>query len=116
MLKLYKSYLILLSVGITKKLTRQYVGPFQIKERVDRLVDKLNKLCDWRIYLVFLVVQLEPASGLAEDPFRRPWLEQPPSVFVEDDSDKHKFFEIERFSNKCTVKKDKDLAIEYLVC
>lgn len=34
MLKLHKGYSIPSSVGVTKKLIQQYVGPFQIVERV----------------------------------------------------------------------------------
>lgn len=34
MLKLYKSYSISSFVGVTKKLTQQYVGPFQIIEKI----------------------------------------------------------------------------------
>lgn len=32
MLKLHKRYLIISSVRITKKLTQQYIGPFQVIE------------------------------------------------------------------------------------
>ncbi len=42
MLKLHKSYSIPSSVGITKKLTQQYVGPFQIVEKVGCLAYRLD--------------------------------------------------------------------------
>lgn len=41
-LKLHKGYSILSSVSITKKLTQQYIGPFQIVEKVGRLAYKLK--------------------------------------------------------------------------
>lgn len=115
MLKLYKGYSIPSSVGVTKKLTQQYVGPFQIVKRVGRLVYKLEVPNDWRIHTVFSVAQLEPALNPSEDPFRRLCPHQPPSVFVEDDTDKHKSFKIDCLLNKRTVSKDKGLAIKYLV-
>lgn len=46
MLKLHKGYLIPSSIKVTKKLTQQYVGPFQIIEKVDRLAYKLDVLGD----------------------------------------------------------------------
>ena len=115
MLKLHKGYSILSSVGVTKKLTQQYVGFFQIVERVNRLAYKLEVPSDWKIYPVFFVAQLEPAPNPSDDPFRRPRPHQPPSVFVKGDTDKHKSFEIDRLLNKRTVRKGKGLAIEYLV-
>ncbi len=115
MIKLLKGYSIPSSVGVTKKLTQQYVGSFRIIERVDRLAYKLDIPNDWRIHLVFCVAQLEPALSPAEDFFQRPRPQHPPSVFVEGDTDHNKSFEIEHLLNKRTVKKGRGLAIEYLV-
>lgn len=42
MLKLYKGYSILFSIDVTKKLTQQYAGPFQIVEKVGQLAYKLK--------------------------------------------------------------------------
>ena len=72
MLKLHKGYSISSSVGVTKKLTQQYVGPFQIVERIGRLAYRLEIPNDWRIYPVFSVAQLEPAPDLSKDPFHHP--------------------------------------------
>ena len=115
MLKLHKGYSIPSSVGVTRKLTQQYVGPFRILEKVSRLAYKLDVPNDWRIHPVFSVAQIEPAPDLSKDPFYRPRPQQPPSVFVEGDTDHHKSFEIDRLLNKRTVRKGKGLAIEYLV-
>ena len=41
MLKLHKGYLIPSSISVTKKLTQQYIGPFQIIEKVGWLAYKL---------------------------------------------------------------------------
>lgn len=71
MLNLYKGCSISSSFELTKKLTQQYIGPFQIVKRVGRLVDKLELPSDWRIHLVFSMAQLEPALDPSEDPFWR---------------------------------------------
>lgn len=115
MLKLYKGYSILSSVGVTKKLTQQSVDPFQIVEKVGRLAYKLEVPMDWRIHPVFFIAQLEPAPNPSENPFWRSCLQQHPLVFVEGDIDKHKFFKIDRLLNKRIVKNIKGLAIEYIV-
>ena len=62
------------------------------------------------------MAQLEPAPNPSEDPSRHPRLQQPPSVFVKGDTDKHKSFEIDRLLNKHMVKKGKARIVEYLVC
>ena len=115
MLRLHKGYLIPSSIGMTKKLTQQYVGPFQIVKKVGRLAYKLDVPSDWRIHPVFSVAQLEPAPDPAKDPFQRLRPQHPPSVFVEGDTDRHKSFEIDRFLNKRTIRKGRGLAVEYLV-
>ena len=75
MLKLHKGYSIPSSVGITKKLTQQYVGPFQIIERIGRLAYKLEVMSDWKIYPVFSIAQLEPTPAPSKDLFHRPRLQ-----------------------------------------
>lgn len=115
MFKLYKGYLIPSSFGVTKKLTQQYVGSFQIVERVGQLAYKFGMPEDWKIHPVFSVAQLEPPPDPSEDLFRRFCPQLPPLVFVDDDTDKHKFFEIACFLNKCIVRRSRGLAVEYLV-
>lgn len=69
MLKLHKGSLILFFVGITKKLTQQYIGFFQIIERVGCLIYKLNISSNWKIYPVFSIAQLKLAPNPTKDPF-----------------------------------------------
>lgn len=114
-LKLHKGYSIFSSVGVTKKLTQQYLGPFRVIEKVGCFAYKLDVPSNWRIYPVFSVAQLKPAPSPTEDPFGHPRPQQPLSVFVEGDTDYHKSFEIERLLNKRTIKKSKNLAIKYLM-
>ena len=115
-IKLYKGYSIPSSVGVTKKLTQQYVGPVRIIERVGRLAYKLDVPNDWKIHLVFFVTQLEPAPSLTKNPFQCPHPQHSPFIFVKGDTDYHKSFEIINILNKRAVKKHKGLVIKYLVC
>lgn len=55
MFKLHKDYSIPSSLGVTKKLTQQYVDPFQIVKKVGQLAYKLEIPNDWRIPPVFFV-------------------------------------------------------------
>lgn len=56
MLELHKKYSIPATAGVTKKLTKQYVGPFCIFEKDGYLAYKLDIPAGWKIYPVFLVV------------------------------------------------------------
>lgn len=46
MLRLYKGYFISFSAGITKKLTKQYIGLFCILKKEDQFAYKLDILLD----------------------------------------------------------------------
>ena len=98
-----------------KKLTQQYISPFQIVEKVDWLAYKLDIPNDWTIHPIFSVAQLEPAPNLTKDPFKCLRPQQTLLVFVDSDSDKHKSFDIDRPFNKWTIQKGRRLAVEYLV-
>lgn len=100
LLRLHKGYLIPSTLGITKKLTQQYVEPFWMLERIGKLVYQLDIPANWRIYNVFTIVQLEPASNPTGNLFNWPRLDQPKSVYVEGDTEYYKSFEIERLLNK----------------
>lgn len=115
MLRLHKGYSIPSTLGVTKKLTQQYVGPFCISEKVGRLAYRLAIPPHWKIHPVFSVAQLEPAPPPSGDPFHRPFPDQPPSVFVDGDIDTVKSFEVERLLNKRTVQRGRGRSTEYLV-
>lgn len=80
MLRLHKSYTILSLAGVIKKLIQQYVSPFQIKEKVRRLAYRLEIPSNCRIYLVFLVVQLESTPKPSNNSFWRFHLHHPPNM------------------------------------
>lgn len=115
MLRLHKRYSIPRALRITKKLTPQYVGPFQIEDKVGRLAYKLKIPLDWKIHPVFLVTQIELALSPIEDPFSRLYPTHPPPVFIDSDTDLFKSFDIERQLNRSIVKLACDNSIEYLV-
>lgn len=116
MLRLHKSYSIPSLVRVTKKLTQQYIGLFQIKERVRCFAYRLKIPDDWRIQPIFLIAQLEPTLEPFNDPFWRPYPHHPPFVFVDDNTDILKSFEIDRLFNKRMIKRGKGLTTEYLIC
>ena len=98
-LLLYKKYSIPSIVGVTKKLTQQYIGPFYIVEKVGCLVYKLDISPNWRIYLVFSMAQLELVSPPIEDSFVRLFLSNPLFIFIEGNINNLKSFEIKRVFN-----------------
>ena len=115
MLQLHKRYSIPATVGVIKKLTKQFVGPFRILEKVDCLAYKLDVPGNWRIHPVFSIAQLELAPPPALDLFLRPIPSKLPPIFVEGDTDTLKFFEVKRLLNKRLVKRAKGRNVKYLV-
>lgn len=112
-LRLHRGYNIPANLGVTKKLTQQYVGPFKVLGRVGRLAYRLEVPEDWKVHPVFTIAQLEPAPGV--DPFDRPRPDHPSSVFVEGDTDTLKSYVIDRLLNKRIIPKGRGFATEYLV-
>lgn len=103
LLRLHKGYSI--PSAPNRKLDQQYVGPFQVTEKVG-----LPK--EWRIHPVFSIAQLEPCPPPDSDPFARPRPYNPDSVYVEGDTDLVKSFEVERLISKRQTKRRRP---EYLV-
>ena len=84
LLRLHKGYKIPSTLGITKKLTQQYVGPSQVLERVGRLAYKLDIPDSWLVQTVLTIAQLEPCLDLSKDPFNSPRDEYIPSISTSD--------------------------------
>lgn len=114
MLRPYEGYLIFFSIRVIRKLIQQYVGLFQVKEKVSQLIYRLNVPSDQRIYPVFSEVQLDPALGAFIDLFWHLRPQQLHSVFVQNNTDKLKLSEIECLFNKCTIKKVKSWPLSTL--
>ena len=114
LLRLHKGYKIPSTLGVTKKLTQQYVGPFQVLQRVGRLAYKLDIPDSWLVHPVFTIAQLEPCPDPNKDPFERPnkHIHIPPVSTNEDGSIN---CEIERLLNKRVHKKGRGYTTEYLI-
>lgn len=89
---------------------------FQITKKIGRLTYKLKIPDDWKIYLVFLVAQLESTPEPFNDSFWRFYSHYLPTLFDDNDNDSLKSFEIYCLLNKKTMKRSKGLTVEYLVC
>ncbi len=98
LLRLHRVYSI--PAVTNRKLGQQYVGPFQIIEKIGRLAYRLDIPSHWRVHPVFTVAQLEPCPPPGNDPYNRPRPDEPPTVFVEGDTAEWKSFELERLLNR----------------
>lgn len=76
-------------------------------KKVGCLVYKPNILPNWWIHLVFSVTWLEFALSSTKDPFARLFPSNSLLIFVKNDTNKVKSFEIEKLLNKYQVKKGK---------
>ena len=113
LLRLHKGYKIPSTAGVTKKLTQQYVGPFEVIERVGRLAYRLEIPEGWLIHPVFSIAHLEPCPAPGSDPFERSSPDHIPPVSTHPDGSMD--CEIERLLNKRTYKKGRGYVTEYLL-
>ena len=109
LLRLYKGYSI--PSAKSRKLSQQYIGPFEVLERVGRLAYRLELPAYWRVYPVFSVAMLEPVPA-EEDPWKRPRPDQPSSVYVDGDTDTNKSYELEKIVDKRVISRG---LVRYLV-
>ena len=116
-LRLHKGYSIpaITAAAITTKLSQQYVGPFEILQKVGKQAYKLAIPGHWNVHPVFSIAQLEPAPAPGSDPYGRPVPDQPGSVYVEGDTDEYKSWEVERILNKRVIRKGRGFATQYLI-
>lgn len=115
LLRLHKGYSIPSTLGVTKKFTQQYVGPFKVLEKVGRLAYRLDIPSDWRIHPIFSILQLEPSPAPTDDPFARNYPRHPPPIFVEGDTSTLQSFEVERLLNRRVIKRGRGVVTQYLV-
>lgn len=115
LLKLHKGYSIPSTIGVTKKLTQQYAGPFKVLAKVGRLAYKLKIPTHWTIHPVFSIAQLEPCPPPEDDPFKRSRPDHPSHVHVDGDTPNYLSYEIERLLNKRIIKKGRGMTTQYLV-
>ena len=109
--QLHKNYKILIIVRLDKKYAQQYIDSFQIIERIEKFVYRLILSTNWRIYFVFIIVQLKFCSSFDDDFYRRFKSAKSNSIFVENDTNQIKFWKLNRFVNKQKSHRE----IEYFV-
>ena len=111
-IRLHKGYDISSIAVLDNKLSQQYTALFRVTKKIDRLAYRLDISRKWTIHSIFSIAQLKSCSDSTKDLFRRHRLTQSNSVFVEEDIDLIKFFELKRIINKrMTVRRE----VEYLV-
>ena len=111
LLRLHREYNILNTFVLDFKLSQQYTKSFQILEKIDNLVYKLNISLNWRVHSIFSIAQLESIDFSAANLFQRT-SSSSDFVFVKRNTDDAKFFEIEKIVTK-RINKRKDT--KYLI-
>jgi len=97
LLRLHCEYFI--SAITNKKLKQQYVEFFQIINWIDWLVYKLDILSYWCVYSIFIITQLKSYSLSKNNSYNCSHSEESSTVFVEQDINKWKFFELKWLLN-----------------
>lgn len=119
MLRLYRGYDIPITTLTGRKYGLQFVGPFKVLKRIERLAYLLDIPNIWKVYSVFIVAQLKPVPDPKEDPYistRSVSRSNESSlVFVKGDINDYKSYDLDRILNKRVIKKGRGYATEYLV-
>ena len=110
-LRLHKSYEI---ANQHKKLDNQRCESFLVKRRVDRFAYELNISLRWRIHFVVSVAQFESTSFL-QNSYNRSRSDHFNSVYVEDDTETKKSYEVERIIDKRIKKFDRTSITQYKI-
>ena len=110
--RLHKRYKISTTTRLKKKLLQQYVDSFQITKKIDRLIYCLVISKFWRVHFVFIIAQLKSISSSSTNFFRRSRFIKSNFVFVEENIDRVKFYEMKRLLNKRQTTRRK---MKYLV-
>ena len=97
-----------------KKLDNQRCEPFLIKKRVDRLTYELNILLRWKIHFVISMAQLESTSSV-QNSYNRSRLDHSNSVYVENDIEIEKSYEMKRVIDKRIRKFDTISITQYKI-
>ena len=112
LIKLHHDYDIFFIVVLEFKFSQQFVEFFRVLKRVERLVYRLNFSTHWHIHSILFIIQLELISALSDDSFNRSRSNHSNFVFVEDDIERVKFYEIDKLIDKRQIKRRDS---EYLV-
>ena len=105
LIKLHHEYDIFFIAVLESKFSQQFVESFRVLKRVERLVYKLNFSTHWRIHSILFIVQLESIFAFSNDFFSRSRSDHSNSVFVENDIERVKFYEIDKLIDKRQTKR-----------
>jgi hypothetical protein len=112
LLRFHKDYNIFVTKILERKLSQQYVDSFKMLEKIENLVYRMNVSQDWRIHSVVSIAQLESMPNSITDSFSRSRSIESKSIEMKSDTNRVKFFEIERLiDRRITTRRE----IEYLV-
>ena len=111
LIRLHHEYQISINDILNKKYDQQYVDFFKILKKIDRLTYRLDLSAHWRINLVFFVTQLKIAS-IESNLYQRSRFIHFDSMFVENDTKRVKFYEIDFLINKREIARRES---EYLI-
>ena len=115
LIKLHHDYNIFFNLNIIKKLIQQFVKSFKIIKKIDNFAYQLNTSADWKIHSVFFVAQFKSSSSSESDSYDRFHSNSSSSIYVEENIDNVKSYEMKRILNKRTIKRDREQFIEYLI-
>ncbi|KAI0997351.1 hypothetical protein K3495_g10832 [Podosphaera aphanis] len=110
MIRLHHGYTLPALKGLSPKIQRQFVGPFQVAERIGRLAYRLKLPESWKIHDVISIAHLEPQAPPEEDPYKRTHPPGPPVAIA--GVEEH---EIEKLIAKRKIRKGRGWSIQYLV-
>ena len=111
-IRFHKDYDISSIAILNNKFNQQYTAFFRVTKKIDRLTYRLNIFKKWIIHSIFFIVQLKSCFDSTKNLFRRHCLTQSNLVFVEEDIDLIKFFELKRIINKRMIVRRE---VEYLI-
>ena len=115
LIKLHHDYNISFNLNIIKKLTQQFVRSFKVIKKIDNLAYQLNTSADWKIHSVFFVAQFESSSSSESDSYDRFRSNNLSSIYVEENIDNVKSYEMKKIFNKKTIKRDREQFIKYFI-
>ena len=111
-IRFHKNYDIFSIAMLNNKFNQQYIVFFRVTKKIDKLIYRLNIFKKWIIHSIFFIVQLKSCFDSIKNFFRRHRFTQSNFVFVEEDIDLIKFFELKRIINKRMIARRE---VEYLV-
>ena len=105
LIKLHHDYDILFIVVFESKFNQQFVEFFRVLKRIERFVYRLNFSIHWRIHSILFIIQLESIFVFSNDFFSRSRSNHSNFVFVENDIERVRFYEIHKFIDKKQTKR-----------